>query len=275
MAGAEAMIGWPEPALLAKSPIKLLLLPSVGYEEYVTEEIQARNLTICNVGSVYSQGVAEHCVAMMMALARRLPEYTYAKSHRHWRHLHRHQRLSGSTVCVVGMGSLGSAIARRCAALGMQVTGVRQHPRRPSPPASEVFGSDDLATAVTGADFVVGALPGGTSTERLISAEVFAAMKIGAFFCNVGRGSSVDEHALVDRLLDGSLAGAGLDVFAEEPLPHNSPLWDLPTVIVTPHVAGYTWDYADELCEEFSANLTRFDRGEPLNNTVNLSLNTP
>ena len=97
MAGAEAMIGWPEPALLAKSPIKLLLLPSVGYEEYVTEEIRARNLTICNVGSVYSQGVAEHCVAMMMALARRLPEYTSAKSHRLWRHLHRHNSAGSAT----------------------------------------------------------------------------------------------------------------------------------------------------------------------------------
>lgn len=272
MAAAEVMVGWPEPDPLAASPLRLLLLPSAGYEEYLTPELAAREgLVVCNAGAAYSEGVAEHCVAMMMALVRRLPEYIGAMPRRSWEHLHRHSRLSGSTVCVIGLGTLGSAIARRCAALGMRVVGVRRHPDRPCPNVSEVSGPENLATAVAGADHVVGALPGGAATRGLISREVIAAMKPGAYFYNVGRGPSVDEEALVERLAGGSLAGAGLDVFAAEPLRNDSPLWSMENVIVTPHMAGYTWDYADELCEVFAANLAAYCAGEPPPNAIDLS----
>lgn len=276
MAAAEVMIGWPEPESLADSPLKLLLLPSAGYEEYLTPRLATKDdLVVCNAGSVYSEGVAEHCTAMMTALARRLPEYVTAMPRRSWRHLHRHGRLSGSTACVIGLGSVGSAIASRCAALGMGVVGVRRHPDRPRPPLSRVFGPQDLCAAVAGADHVVAALPGGTPTEGLISREVFAAMKPGAYFCNVGRGASVDEAALIERLRGGLLAGAGLDVFTVEPLPDDSPLWSMPNVIVTPHVAGYTWDYADELCDTFAASLACYSAGEPLHNVIDLSAAVP
>ena len=277
MAGAEVMVGWPDPDLLAASPLRLLLLPSAGYEEYLTPELAAReDLVVCNAGGAYSEGVAEHCVAMMLALVRRLPEYLAAMGPQRWEHLHRHGRLAGSTGCVIGLGTLGSAIARRCAALGMRVVGVRRHPERPAPAVSEVFGPEDLCAAVAGADHVVGALPGGTATRGLISREVFSAMKPGACFYNVGRGPSVDEEALVEllaggHLAGGHLAGAGLDVFATEPLPDDSPLWAMDNVIVTPHMAGYTWDYADELCDVFAANLARHSAGEPLHHVVDLS----
>ena len=272
MAAADVMVGWPDPDLLAASSLKLLLLPSAGYEEYLTPELAAKEgLVVCNAGGAYSEGVAEHCVAMMLALVRRLPEYLAAMPRRSWEHLHRHGRLAGSTVCVIGLGTLGSAIARRCSALGMSVVGVRQHPDRPSSNVSEVFGSEDLCRAVAGADHVVGALPGGAPTRGLISREVISAMKPGARFYNVGRGPSVDEEALIERLSDGSLAGAGLDVFATEPLPDDSPLWSMENVIVTPHMAGYTWDYADELCEVFAANLAAYVADEPPPNAVDLS----
>ena len=115
----------------------------------------------------------------------------------------------------------------------------------------------------------------GAATRGLISREVFSAMKPGAYFHNVGRGASVDEEALIEGLADGSLAGAGLDVFATEPLPDDSPLWSMKNVIVTPHMAGYTWDYADELSDVFSANLARYGAGEPLHNVIDLSPSTP
>ncbi len=272
MAAAEVMVGWPDPDLLAASPLRLLLLPSAGYEEYLTPELAAKHpLVVCNAGGAYSEGVAEHCVAMMLTLVRRLPEYLAAMPQRSWAHLHRHDRLSGSTVCVIGLGTLGSAITRRCAALGMRVVGVRQHPERLSPNVSEVFSPDDLVAAVAGADHVVGALPGGAATRGLISREVISAIKPGAYFYNVGRGPSVDEEALIKRLDGGSLAGAGLDVFATEPLPDDSPLWAMDNVIVTPHVAGYTWDYADELCEVFAANLAAYRAGEPPPDVIDLS----
>ena len=282
MDAAEVMVGWPDPDLLAASP---------GYEEYLPPELAARaglavrntedahteaatadhDLVVCNAGGAYSEGVAEHCVAMMLALVRRLPEYLAAMPQRSWAHLHRHGRLSGATACVIGLGTLGSAVARRCSALGMDVVGVRRHPERPSPNVSAVFGPEDLVRAVAGADHVVGALPGGAATRGLISREVVSAMKPGACFYNVGRGPSVDEEALIERLSDGSLAGAGLDVFATEPLPDDSPLWAMDNVIVTPHMAGYTWDYADELCEVFAANLAAYVAGEPPPNAIDLS----
>ena len=272
MAGADVMVGWPEPDLLAASPLRLLLLPSAGYEEYLIPELAAKQgLVVCNAGGAYSEGVAEHCVAMMLALVRRLPEYLAARPQRSWAHLHRHGRLSGSTVCVIGLGTLGSAIARRCAALGMHVVGVRRDPERSSPNVSEVFGPEDLVRAVAGADHVVGALPGGAATRGLISREVIAAMKPGAYFYNVGRGPSVHEEALIGRLAGGSLAGAGLDVFATEPLPDDSPLWNMENVIVTPHMAGYTWDYANELCAVFATNLAAYVAGEPPPNLIDLS----
>lgn len=272
MAAADVMVGWPDPDLLAASPLRLLLLPSAGYEEYLTPELAAsEGLVVCNAGGAYSEGVAEHCVAMILALARRLPEYLEAMPQRSWEHLHRHGRLSGSTACVIGLGTLGSAIARRCAALGMGVVGVRRHPERPSPSASEVFGPEGLCEAVSGADHVVGALPGGAATRGLIGRDVISAMKPGAYFYNVGRGPSVDEEALVERLADGSLAGAGLDVFATEPLPDDNPLWAMENVIVTPHMAGYTWDYADELCAVFAANLAAHVAGESPPNVIDLS----
>ena len=145
MAAAEVMVGWPDPDLLAASPLELLLLPSAGYEEYLIPELAANDsLVICNAGGAYSEGVAEHCVAMMLALVRRLPEYIGAMPRRSWEHLHRHGRLAGSTVCVIGLGTLGSAIARRCAALGMRVVGVRRASgstqRRT---VSEVFGPEN------------------------------------------------------------------------------------------------------------------------------------
>ncbi len=272
MGAAEVMVGWPDPDLLAGSPLELLLLPSAGYEEYLTPELAAQEgLVVCNVGGAYSEGVAEHCVAMMLALVRRLPEYLAAMGPRRWDHLHRHDRLAGSTVCVIGLGTLGSAIARRCAALGMRVVGVRRHPHRPSPTVSDVFGPEGLREAVAGADHVVGALPGGAATKGLVSRDVIAAMKQGAYFYNVGRGPSVDEEALIERLAHGSLTGAGLDVFATEPLPSDSPLWAMENVIVTPHMAGYTWDYADELCDVFAANLAAYHAGDRPPNMIDLS----
>ena len=276
MAAADVMVGWPDPDLLAASPLRLLLLPSAGYEEYLTPELAAKDpLVVCNAGGAYSEGVAEHCVAMMLALVRHLPEYLAAMEPRRWEHLHRHRRLSGSTACVIGLGTLGSAIARRCAALGMSVVGVRKHADRHSPAVSKVFGPEDLVRAVAGADHVVGALPGGAATRGLISRDVFSAMKPGAYFCNVGRGASVDEEALVERLAGGSLAGAGLDVFAAEPLGSDSPLWSMENVIVTPHVAGYTWDYADELCEVFATNLAAHVTGEPPPDVIDVSPPAP
>ena len=271
MADAEIMIGWPAPEQLADSPLRLLLLGSAGYEEYQTPELQAKDgFVLCNAAGVYSDSVAEHCLAMMMALTRRLPHYITAMPTGAWRPHLGHDQLAGAVACVVGLGSLGQAVARRCAAMGMGVVGVRRHPERPSPAVGEVFGPHDLRTAVRAADHVILALPGGPDTEGLFGREVFESMKPGAYFYNVGRGGAVVERELIDRLRSGRLTGAGLDVFAAEPLPADSPLWRLENCIVTPHVAGDTADHTDKLCELMDFNLRSYRSGAPLRNVVDL-----
>lgn len=271
LANAEIMIGWPSPEQLAGSPLRLLLLGSAGYEEYQTPELQAKDgFVLCNAAGVYSDSVAEHCLAMMLALTRRLPHYLAAMPTGAWRPHPGHDQLAGAVACVVGLGSLGQAVARRCDGMGMDVVGVRRHPERPSPAVGEVFGPNDLRTAVSAADHVISALPGGSDTEGMFSREVFEAMKPGTYFYNVGRGGTVVEQELIDRLRSGRLAGAGLDVFAAEPLPADSPLWQLENCIVTPHVAGYTADHTDKLCELMVSNLCSYRSGVPLRNVVDL-----
>lgn len=272
---AEIVIGWPEPQWLANSPsVRLLLCPSVGYESYQGYGLEVKpNFTFCNAGMVYSEGVAEHCVAMMMALTRRLPAYVRGMQSKTWHQQIRHELLAGKTVCIVGLGSIGTAVARRCAALGMTVTGVRRNPNHSSPHVDKIFSSEHLSEAVTDADHVIVALPGGKSTKHLFNRPIFEAMKNGAYFFNVGRGSVVDEPELIAQLQNGHLAGVGLDVFETEPLPDTSLLWAMDNVIVTPHMAGYTADYADELIRHIMNNLQCYRLGKPLPNRIDLGRN--
>ncbi|MDE0099860.1 MAG: D-2-hydroxyacid dehydrogenase [Truepera sp.] len=271
LATADIMIGWPEPEWLLPSPIKLLLCPSVGYDEYQVPELITRlGFTFCNGSGIKSEGVAEHCLAMMMALTRRLPQYIRAMQSHRWQQRTRHEELAGATACIVGLGGIGLAVARRCAALGMQVIGVRRHSDRVSDPVQRVYAPQQLREAVAAADHVIATLPGGAATANMFDRDVFEAMKPGGYFYNVGRGDTVDENELVRRLQNGHLAGAGLDVFVEEPLPADSPLWTMENVIVTPHMAGYDADHADRICDLMTTNLRRYRENQPLLNEIDL-----
>lgn len=271
LATAEIMIGWPEPEWLLSSPIRLLLCPSVGYEPYLEQGLEGKqDFTFCNAGGVYSEGVAEHCLAMMMSLTRRLPQYIRAMQTKTWHQLAGHAELAGAMVCIVGLGSIGMAIARRCVALGMTVTGVRRNPNQTRDIVQIVYIPQQLREAVAKADHVIAALPGGNATAHMFNSEVFDSMKLGSYFYNVGRGSVVDEKELVKRLESGHLAGAGLDVFAEEPLPIDSRLWTMDNVILTPHMAGLTADYVDRLCGLMITNLRHYHQNQPLLNVVDL-----
>ena len=268
---ADIAIGWIEPELIAASALRVLLCPSVGYEPYLGLG-KKRDFTLCNAGDVYSSGLAEHTLALMLALVRRLPEYVRAMSNQTWQHMSGHGELGGKTVCIVGLGNMGRRIAGLCAAFGMTVIGVRRSTSIPMPAGvTQVFPAGQLKEAVAHADHVVAALPGGNATAKLFDKVVFASMKRGAYFYNLGRGSTVDEAALIDHLQIGHLAGAGLDVFAEEPLPESSPLWTMHNVIITPHMAGHTADYADRLVALYVENLRRYALNQPLLNVIDLT----
>jgi phosphoglycerate dehydrogenase-like enzyme len=172
--------------------------------------------------------------------------------------------IDGKTIGVVGMGPIAREIIRMAAALGMRPIGLRRAVLGDEP--CETWVLDRLPELAAAADVLAVALPLTDETGGIISAAVLAAMRPGAVFVNVGRGGLVDEAALVDALASGRLGGAGLDVFVTEPLPPDSPLWELPNVILTPHNSANTVDTGDAAAEIFLANLARYARGEPLHN---------
>ncbi len=267
---AEVVIGWPDAELLTSSPVTYFQLPSVGYDAYLGKGLSDKpGFTLCNARGVMSVAVAEHALALMLTLSRRISEHIRDAGNRRWERRSSYGELFGRTVCVVGLGDIGTEIARRCQALGMRVTGVRFTPSKGHPIVAEVLGLPNLEKAVSDAEHVINVLPATKETEGLFTAEVFSAMPRGAYFYNLGRGGTVHEEALVGALRSGHLASAGLDVFTEEPLPKEHPLWDFNTVI-TPHVAGRSVKEFDRMCELFVENLRNFRQQKPLINAVDL-----
>jgi len=271
-AEADLIVGWPEPQWLLDGRPRLVLLPSAGYEEYLGHRLGAQpGLRVCNAQGVYSISCAEHAIALMLALARHLGAHAREAAARRWNRSRQYGEIAGTTACIVGLGDIGQELAWRCAGLGMTVIGVRRTPGAPPPRGvAQVYPPEQLLTAVAAADHVFGTLPGGTDTTRFFSHEVFAAMPPGAFFYNVGRGSSVDESALIEALRSGHLGGAGLDVLDPEPPRADNLLWEMENVIITPHVAGLAKQMTERLARLVIDNLTRYHQGRPLHNMVTL-----
>ncbi|MGW1024456.1 D-2-hydroxyacid dehydrogenase [Streptomyces sp. NPDC002577] len=224
-------------------------------------------VVLTNSRGVYDQPIAEYVLGLILALAKDFPGT--------WEHQRRHEwrprdseRIAGRTVLVWGTGPIGRAVARLLRVVGMRVSGAGRTRREDDPDFGTVHGPAGLRPALAEADYVVLAAPLTAATRGMVDASVFAAMKPGARLVNVGRGGLVDEEALVRHLADGRLAGAALDVFAHEPLPTCSPLWDMPGVIVSPHTAGEVTGWRDDLADLFLENLTRRKEGRPLRNVV-------
>lgn len=266
---AEIVIGWPDAAWLASSPVKYFQLPSVGYDGYIGKGLEAKpGFILCNATGVMGKQIAEHVAGMVFALTRRIGQHVRDQQAGIWRQAAPYGEINGTTLCVVGLGDIGTEIARWGLAAAMRVIGVRRDASRGHPLVETVYPLEELKDAVAQADHVVSILPGGASTAHLYNADVFAHFKPGACFYNVGRGSSVDEAALIAALQSGHLAGAGLDVFQQEPLPASSLFWQMSNVIVTPHVAGRSVREFDRMCELFVGNLAAYQRGESLRNVV-------
>jgi len=210
--------------------------------------------------------IAEYTIAAMIGLARGLPGYHLAQGRREWVRLPGRDFI-GSTVMVFGTGAIGSEVAWRAAALGTRVIGVNRK-GTPAEHFHEVIDRHSFRERLAEADFVVLAMPHTPETERMFGAAEFAAMKPSAFLVNVGRGILTDEAALVDALESETIAGAYVDVFVEEPLPADSPMWTTKNLVATPHVS-YRSDGNDaRLRHDFCSNLRRFLAGERLSGTM-------
>ncbi|MBX5465779.1 MAG: D-2-hydroxyacid dehydrogenase [Clostridia bacterium] len=231
-----------------------------------------RRILLTNASGTNAVPIAEHVLLLMLALARRLPEYVRQQQERLWRP-HGARELQGATLVVAGYGAIGREVARRAGALGMRVLALRRH----APPEGEadawaerVAGPEAARAFFAEADFLLLALPRTPETEGYLDAEKIGWLPERAVVINVGRGALVDEAALLEALRARRIAGAALDVFRQEPLPADSLLWAEPRLLITPHVAWASPETPRRGAELFADNLRRYLSGEPLRNRVEL-----
>lgn len=260
MPAAQCVAAWSLPAGTRALASELRLVHALGAGvDGLLGEVPP-GVTVVRAAELSAGEVCEHAWALVLALARRVPLAIEQQRARVWRPFAA-QGLAGRTLAVLGLGAIGGRIAAIGAAFGMRVIGTRRRARDTS--ATSVVERPPSATraVLTEADVVVVALPKTSATAGLLGPDMLAAMRPGALLVVVSRGGIVDEGALVERLRGGSLAGAALDVAAVEPLPEDSPLWHAPNLLRTPHVAGWTPDYARRIGAVIRMNLDRLDRG--------------
>lgn len=273
---ADAAFTWTmTPEMLARaSKLRWVHSSAVAVGTLPLRELAARGVTVTNSRGIQSPAIAEHAIGCLLAIAKRLPLIIRSQDQRRWvqNDLVGNAMpwlVQGRSMGIVGLGTIGQAVAIRAAALGMRVVGVRRRQAQDMPEGvAEVVGAERLADVVASSDVLVLAAPWTESTDRLINAETVRRMKRGSVLINVARGQLVDESALAAALADGHLAGAALDVFNEEPLPSTSPLWSAPNAIITPHTSGFRLDHWDAVVELFATQIDRFRKGMPLLNAV-------
>ncbi len=272
---ADAVVAWrvPEEAIQQATQLKWIHRGAAGVEDLITPTLRNSDIILTNSSGVHASNISEHVMACMLAFARRLPKLYKLQQEHAWSG-HRVVgvfELTGQTVLLAGIGDIGQAVATRARAFGMSTMAVRRDPALPRPEGVETIMSiDRLHEALGAADHVVNSLPLTGATTKIFDEAAFGAMRHGACFYNVGRGRTVDTDALFGALETGRLGGAALDVTDPEPLPEDSPLWDMDNVIITAHTAGRTphmWERVFKLVEQ---NLRRYEADEQLINVVDL-----
>lgn len=236
-------------------------------------ELSARGITVTNSRGVQAIPMAEHVMGGLLVLTRRYDRMLAAQRDRRWIQNDLIDDwptvLHGRTMTIVGLGTIGTEIAKRAHAFGMKITGIRRRTDESRPPFVErVLSPDQLDESLRGCDVLVLAAPAVASTQRMIRAEQLALLNPGALVVNVARGQIIDETALIEALETRRVGGAVLDVFDREPLDASSPLWSIPNVVITPHSSGFRATHWDEVIALFGDNLRRFRQGDSLRNVV-------
>jgi phosphoglycerate dehydrogenase-like enzyme len=244
-----------------------------GTDQFSRELLSARGIRLASARGVNARAVSDHAMALILALARRLPEARDNQAKKVWRQMigdltQREDELGGKTLIVVGIGAIGDRLAKLGKAFDMRVVGIRREPGKGKGHADSAHGLSELKTLLPQADFVALTCPLTKETENLIDADALGRMKPSAFLVNCARGRCVDEGALVQALRNRAIAGAALDVTVEEPLPPSSPLWTMENAFVTPHTAGETRRYEDNVLDILEDNLARLWRGDELRNQI-------
>jgi D-2-hydroxyacid dehydrogenase (NADP+) len=258
---------WRNELIPAASRLAFIQSISSGTDQYSRDALRAAGIRVASAQGLNERAVAEHAIALILAMARQIPQARDNQTAKNWRGMtgeisKREDELGGKTLLIVGLGRIGSRLARLAKAFDMRAIAIRRDPSKGAGAADEVVGEDDLLGMLPQADFVVLTCPLTPETENLIDAKALATMKPSAYLVNVARGKVVNEPALVEALNQKRVAGAALDCVWEEPLPATSPLWGAPNVLITPHTAGETRRYEDKVIDLLLENLERLWRGE-------------
>ena len=250
--------------------LKWVHFPNAGVDQHpFLPALAQRKVRLTTSAGSNGEPVGQTAIAGLLLLARNFPHWWAAQGRREWKPIRGDavpRDLRGQTVLVIGMGLVGTTVARFCRLLGMHVIGVRRKPRGPEDPVDEMHALAALPELLPRCDWVVLACSLNAETRRVINGRTLALLPRGARLVNVCRGGVVDEPAVIEALKSGQLGGAYLDVFETEPLPADSPLWDLPNVIVSPHNAQASSGNDGRAMQIFLANLVKWGRGEPLRN---------
>lgn len=270
IATADAAFGKLPPELFAKAKrLRWIQCPQAGPDpSFYHPALVASDVVVTNVRGIFNDHISAHVLAMMLAFARGLPTYWTQQARHEWKLGAPTVHLPESTVLMLGVGGIGAETARLCAQLRMHVIGV--DPRVQSAPEgiARLVRPEQIDEVLGNADFVVVTVPETPATRGMFDAGFFSRMKRGAYFINIGRGATVKLLDLDAALRSGHLAGAALDVFEQEPLPSDHPLWDAPGMIITPHVAAIGPYLDDRRADVFLDNCRRFHDGLPLRNVV-------
>ncbi len=276
IADADIAIAWSirGDQISAAKKLRWIHSTAAAVHGLMSPELQASDIIVTNARAVHGPVVAEHAMALVFALAKRLPEAAKFQAQRHWAQQEicetapRPRELKDATMVIVGFGSIGTSLARLAKALGMRVVAVREHPEKGSDLADATYGFADLNRALSEGDFVVLTTPVTAKTRKMMDADRLGHLQSDAYLVNVGRGVLIDEDALQHALRANRFAGAALDVTAEEPLPPGSPLWTMDRVFITPHTAGYAEKMWERHYDSYAENLRRYLAGKPLLWTV-------
>ena len=258
---------WRNTLLERAKRLRFIQSIGAGTDQFSREALSGRGIRLASARGVNAQAVSDHAMALILALARRLPEARDNQARKVWRNMisdltQREDELPGKTLIVVGIGSIGNRLAKLGKAFDMRVIGIRQDPGKGKGHADSVHSTAELKALLPKADVVALTCPLNKETENLIDGDALGRMKNSAFLVNCARGRCVDEAALAKALSDRTIAGAGIDVTAEEPLSASSPLWELENAFITPHTAGETRRYEDNVLDILQENLDRLWRGE-------------
>lgn len=248
--------------------LRWLHTSAVAVETLCLPELFARGVVVSNTRGVQAVPIAEHTLAVVLALAKQLPLVFEHQRNAHWaQNDFMGERLpwllKGRTLGLVGVGTIGAEIALRAQGFGMRVVALRRRLGRAEVPAvDQLYGPEELGTFLAQTNVLVIAAPLTSQTLGLIGAEQIAQLPKGAVVVNVGRAKIVDTEALVAALHSGHLGGASLDVYPQEPLPPEHPLWTCPNVVLTPHTSGFRHGHWEEVVDLFAENIARFEKGE-------------